>query len=99
MNGQKLKETREKLGLSQAKLGEWLEVSSNTIARWERGEVPITHPKMLHLAMKAIEIGLSQNSPALKALQDEVAEKMKKLQSIKPGRPTAAELLERAAKK
>lgn len=47
---------RASLNLSQIKLGEVLGVSANTVARWERGELPIRHPKMLALALQAITL-------------------------------------------
>ena len=46
-----LKAAREKLQLTQAELGEKLDVDKNTIARWERGEVGIQHPRILGLAL------------------------------------------------
>ena len=54
VDGANLKRERETLGLSQAELGRKLSVSSNTIARWERGELKIEHPAMLQLAMGAL---------------------------------------------
>lgn len=35
---------RDKLGLTQAALAMLLGVASNTVARWERGERPISEP-------------------------------------------------------
>lgn len=54
IDGANLKRDREALGLSQAELGRKLSVSSNTIARWERGELRIEHPAMVQLAMAAL---------------------------------------------
>jgi len=54
VDGGSLKRDREALGLSQAELGRKLSVSSNTIARWERGELKIEHPAMLQLAIAAL---------------------------------------------
>lgn len=54
VNGAGLKRQREALGLSQVELARKLSVSSNTIARWERGELKIEHPAMLQLAMAAL---------------------------------------------
>ncbi len=54
VDGASLKRDREALGLSQAELGRKLSVSSNTIARWERGELKIEHPAMLQLAIVAL---------------------------------------------
>ena len=44
MTGQQLRQTRQRLGLTQAALAERLGVSPNTVARWERNEVPIREP-------------------------------------------------------
>ena len=54
LNGKSLKARREDLGLTQAELGRELGVSSNTIARWERGELKIEHAPMLDLAIQAL---------------------------------------------
>lgn len=54
VDGARLKREREDLGLSQADLGRELSVSSNTIARWERGELKIEHSSMLSLALEAL---------------------------------------------
>jgi DNA-binding transcriptional regulator YiaG len=55
MSPSDLQAARQALNLSQVKLGEILGVSGNTVARWERGELAIQHPKMLALALKALE--------------------------------------------
>jgi len=54
VDGANLKREREALGFSQAELGRKLSVSSNTIARWERGELKIEHPAMLQLAIATL---------------------------------------------
>ena len=53
MKGTKLRERRVALGLTQQGLADRLEVSRNTVARWERDEMAI--PGFLHLALKSIE--------------------------------------------
>jgi len=53
MKGAKLRERRVALGLTQQGLADKLEVSRNTVARWERDEMAI--PGFLHLALKSIE--------------------------------------------
>jgi len=53
MKGAKLRERRQALGLTQQRLADRLEVSRNTIARWEREERAI--PGFLDLALKTIE--------------------------------------------
>ena len=47
-----LKAAREKLGLTQAQLAEQLDVRTNTIARWERGDLKTPHETMLRLAVE-----------------------------------------------
>ena len=44
MQGKELKAIRERLKLTQVEFAELVGVTSNTIARWERGEVPIREP-------------------------------------------------------
>jgi transcriptional regulator with XRE-family HTH domain len=66
MKGTKLRERRVALGLTQQALADKLEVSRNTVARWERDEMAI--PGFLHLALKSIESeavkGAANNSQA-----------------------------------
>lgn len=54
MTGPELREARQQLGLSQSGLAERLGVHWNVIARWEREELRIAHPKMLALAIEAL---------------------------------------------
>jgi transcriptional regulator with XRE-family HTH domain len=51
MLSEKLKELRQELGLTQKELGALLDISSNTIARYEREEVQPQHSKTLELAI------------------------------------------------
>ena len=44
MTGDELQRIRKRLRLTQTGLAERLGVSSNTVARWERDEVPIREP-------------------------------------------------------
>lgn len=53
MEGEKLKEKRAELGLTQAQLAEILDVKPNTVARWERGLLPV--PRTVELAMATVE--------------------------------------------
>jgi transcriptional regulator with XRE-family HTH domain len=53
MEGEKLKEKRNALGLTQAQLAEILDVKPNTVARWERGLLPV--PCTVELAMETVE--------------------------------------------
>jgi transcriptional regulator with XRE-family HTH domain len=53
MGGEELKEQRTALGLTQAQLAEILDVKPNTVARWERGLLPV--PRTVELAMQTVE--------------------------------------------
>jgi transcriptional regulator with XRE-family HTH domain len=53
MTGDKLRKRRQALGLTQQGLADRLEVSRNTVARWEREEMQI--PGFLDLALQTIE--------------------------------------------
>jgi transcriptional regulator with XRE-family HTH domain len=53
LTGTELRARRTKLGLTQSELAQKLEVSANTVARWERDEVGV--PGMTDLALKALE--------------------------------------------
>ena len=44
MRGDHLRKIRNRLGLSQSKLGRRLGTHGNTVARWERGEMRIPEP-------------------------------------------------------
>jgi transcriptional regulator with XRE-family HTH domain len=54
MNGDKLREKRLAMKLTQEKLAEILSVRTNTVARWERGILAV--PTTVALAMEAVEI-------------------------------------------
>ena len=62
MTGPELREFRHQLGLSQARLAALLDVTPNTIARWERGELAIASPRMLRLALERLADTLPQPS-------------------------------------
>ena len=51
MGPAELRERRHALNLSQADLGRALGVTRNSVARWERGELPIRHPELVMLAL------------------------------------------------
>ena len=53
MNGKELKAKRNNLGLTQEQLAGELNITGNTVARWERDEMKI--PPFLHLAIETIE--------------------------------------------
>jgi predicted ATPase/DNA-binding CsgD family transcriptional regulator/transcriptional regulator with XRE-family HTH domain len=50
-----LRQRRQALHLSQSDLGRLLGVSRNSVARWERGELPIRHPELVLLALDRLE--------------------------------------------
>jgi transcriptional regulator with XRE-family HTH domain len=49
----KLKQKRSRLGYTQVELAEQLGVTGNTVARWERGEVPM--PRLLDKALECVK--------------------------------------------
>jgi DNA-binding XRE family transcriptional regulator/uncharacterized protein YuzE len=51
--GSDLRVFRDRLGLTQQQLGELIEIPRNTIARWEREELPIAKVRQLELALSA----------------------------------------------
>jgi non-specific serine/threonine protein kinase len=51
---EELRERRKALGLSQASLGRALGVSPNTLARWERGELKLSNPSLVRLALDGL---------------------------------------------
>ena len=53
MKGKELKIKRNDLGFTQEQLAKELQVTANTVARWERDEMKI--PPFLHLAIETIE--------------------------------------------
>jgi len=53
LSGAELRARRIALDLTQSELAEALEVSTNTVARWERDEVGV--PGMTDLALKTLE--------------------------------------------
>lgn len=52
--GEDLRNFRDGFGLTQEQLGNLLDIPRNTIARWEREELPIERVVQLELALKAI---------------------------------------------
>ena len=55
MTGDEIRNVRNQLGLTQAELAALLEVPVNTLARWERSEVVIRHPRILRLALERLQ--------------------------------------------
>ena len=64
MNGAEVKEQRLKLNLTQQELGALLEVSGNTVARWERGEV--APPGMLRWAFTGLAARFPTNTTEIR---------------------------------
>jgi transcriptional regulator with XRE-family HTH domain len=60
MTGAQLQRLRARLKLTQAKLAEQLGVHWNTLARWERGEVPIRPP--IARLLRTLEAGRAQSA-------------------------------------
>jgi len=56
-----LRERRRALRLTQAELGERLGVSTNTVARWERGELRVRHPRQVTRTLERLERTSSSN--------------------------------------
>ncbi len=53
MEGKELKKKRKEFDFTQEQLANELQVTANTVARWERDEMKI--PPFLHLALESIE--------------------------------------------
>jgi transcriptional regulator with XRE-family HTH domain len=68
-----LRARRAALGLTQARLGTLLGRAPNTIARWERGERPISSPELVRLALERLGSVSSGDgdTPATRALADD----------------------------
>jgi transcriptional regulator with XRE-family HTH domain len=54
MDGPTIRARREALGLSQSQLAAALDVTKDTISKWERGVLLVRHPRMLALALEAL---------------------------------------------
>lgn len=50
MKGKTLRAIRKRLGLTQVQLAKRIGITSNTVARWERDELPIREPmvRLIH---------------------------------------------------
>ena len=64
MQPDELRERRLRLGLSQSQLAARLDVTKETVSRWERGALNIAAPGMLDLAVHALECRARQRGSA-----------------------------------
>ncbi|HKX33371.1 MAG TPA: helix-turn-helix transcriptional regulator [Blastocatellia bacterium] len=71
MNGEKIREIREELGLTQEELAERLDLDRNSISRIELGKSNPQSPKMLELALSylLLEKRLSSDEPVTRLKQ------------------------------
>jgi transcriptional regulator with XRE-family HTH domain len=60
MDGDELRQRRKALGLSQTELGERIGIRQPTISSWEQGHTSIGNPRMLALALWALEHGVGE---------------------------------------
>ncbi len=74
-----LKASRERLKMTQVQLAESLDLTANTIARWERGEVQPESPAMLRLALEQLEFQRLAANPS-RAIKSRLA-KLEKLKT------------------
>jgi non-specific serine/threonine protein kinase len=65
---EELRERRKGLGLSQASLGRALGISPNTLARWERGELRLSNPSLVRLALDGLALGSQTRATAFAGL-------------------------------
>ena len=73
MSGDDVRKVRRRLHLTQEELAERLGVSSNTVARWERGEVQITEPAARLVATQEVEVLSAPSEEALKDIRSFLA--------------------------
>jgi transcriptional regulator with XRE-family HTH domain/uncharacterized protein YuzE len=61
-SGADLRTFRDSMGMTQQELGEALGVPRNTIARWERDDMPIEKPQLLSLALRGLVAGATSTN-------------------------------------
>src|SRR5215471_14571588 len=65
MTPSELRAERKALGLTQAALASELGVATNTIARWERAEMPIRNPELVRAGIQRLRRFLPDSEPTL----------------------------------
>ena len=88
MTGKRLREIRDRMGLTQAQVGERLKLTGNGVARMERGEVLITEPMALLISYVAREAGVdpTQGHASRRAAPDKKTHRGKARDSVRAGR-------------
>lgn len=81
LNGKEIRFLRHQMDLTQAQLGDVLRVTDQTVARWEKGEVPIPGPE--DLLLRAVYLGhlskcvdVRALAESLRALDSALSEKL-----------------------
>jgi transcriptional regulator with XRE-family HTH domain len=76
-----IRETREKLKLTQAEIAKYLGVAGNTIARWERGISSPEYPEMLELALLGLRVKLknAKTRKKIRRLETEIRQIHKRI--------------------
>ncbi len=65
-----LQEFRAEFGLTQANLRDLIDVTWQTLSRWERGVQPIRHPRLLYLALQQLRRQLRRQPGSRRARTD-----------------------------
>ena len=55
MEGNELRLIRNRLGLTQVELAQAVDVAANTVARWERGELRVSHTMVSRIREIAVK--------------------------------------------
>ena len=76
MSPEEIRRKRIALNLTQTELAEKFKVKTNTIARWERGEIIPTAKGMLHLTFQYLEHERHLDDSAIENLRAELTEKV-----------------------
>ena len=76
---EEIRQKRIALNLTQTELAQKFAVKTNTIARWERGEIVPTAKGMLQLAFQSLELEKGLNNAEIEHLQKSLTEKVARL--------------------